>query len=112
MTTSSRPVRTIIKVISIATDAERRRAFSERARDANIPWGFFDACTSLAPALTYDEELTIVRRGRPLQKSELGCYSSHYSIWAEFLASDADQLIVLEDDTLVDWGYLRRVVEH
>ncbi len=46
------------------------------------------------------------------QRAELGCFSSHYSLWQELLAGGADQVIVLEDDVLVDWVYLRRVAEH
>jgi glycosyl transferase, family 25 len=105
-------MRTTIRVISLARDPQRRVAFTERAQATNVAWSFFDACTSLSPALTYDEEQAIVRRGRPMMPAELGCYSSHYSTWVEFLASSAEQLIVMEDDTLIDWEYLRKVAEH
>jgi glycosyl transferase, family 25 len=112
MQVPTRMTRTTIRVISLAGDQQRRRAFAERAQGTALPWSFFDACTSLSPALRYDEKEAIVRRGRPLLPAELGCYSSHYTTWVEFLASDADQLIVMEDDTLIDWEYLRRVTEH
>ena len=41
---------------------------------------------------------------------ELGCYASHYAAWTAFLESEADQLLVLEDDTIVDWGFLEKLV--
>jgi glycosyl transferase family 25 len=39
---------------------------------------------------------------------ELGCYSSHYHAWLELLRSTASQMIVLEDDTIVDWSFLEK----
>jgi glycosyl transferase, family 25 len=112
MQNQPRAMRTTIRVISLATDQQRRAAFQERARGATLPWSYFDACTNLAPDITYDEDLAIVCRGRPLTRAELGCFSSHYSLWQELLAGGADQVIVLEDDVLVDWVYLQRVAEH
>ena len=44
--------------------------------------------------------------------AELGCYTSHYKAWEEFIASDADQLIVMEDDVLVDWTIIARLARH
>jgi len=109
---NARKVRTMVRVISRVTDTDRRVSFRERAAGASLPWRFFDACTELASHLTYDEDEVIVRRGRPLTRGELGCYSSHTKVWLEFLASEDDQLIVLEDDTLVDWGFLEDVARH
>ena len=42
---------------------------------------------------------------------ELGCYSSHYAAWTAFLASGAPQLVVLEDDTIVDWNFLVKLAK-
>jgi glycosyl transferase family 25 len=50
--------------------------------------------------------------GGALRAAELGCYSSHYTIWRDFLASAHDQLVVLEDDVVVDWGYLEFLAGH
>ena len=77
-----------------------------------MPWKFFDALTAQAATLGYDETAAIVRRGRPLSRAELGCYSSHFTVWSEFLSSDDDQLIVLEDDVVVDWRYLEVLAAH
>jgi glycosyl transferase, family 25 len=99
-------------VISLAEDHERRTAFSDHAQKAQMAWQFFDAHKELQNGLAYDETKAIVRRGRKLISAELGCYSSHYATWCDFLQSDADQLIVLEDDVLVDWEFLARVAQH
>jgi hypothetical protein len=63
------------------------------------------------PRLEHDPDEAIVAKGRPMYPGELGCYASHYAAWTSFLESDADQLLVLEDDTIVDWGFLAAMVE-
>jgi glycosyl transferase family 25 len=97
---------TIIRVISLAAATERRAAFRDRARNASVDWTFLDALRELPEGLTYDEDEAIVAKGRPLQPAELGCYGSHWTVWQQFLKSDADRVIVLEDDVVVDWKYL------
>ncbi len=46
----------------------------------------------------YDDLGTQEVLGRRLLNSELGCYLSHYGCVEKFLKSDADYLVVLEDD--------------
>jgi glycosyl transferase family 25 len=103
---------TLIRVVSLVTDRERREQFAERARGSAVEWAFFDAHTSLEEPLIYDARLTALRRGRQLSAGELGCYSSHYAVWKAFVASSYDQLIVMEDDAWVDWDFLERVAHH
>jgi glycosyl transferase family 25 len=105
------PIRTGISVISLAADSDRRGAFLRNAAMADVEWRFFDACTGLAPGLTYDPAESDVAWGRRLTQGELGCYASHFSLWQNLLASDLDQLIILEDDLLVDWGFIRLMLD-
>lgn len=100
---------TLVLVISLADAAERRAGFAERARHTTVPWKFFDAHRELGGGLTYRPEDAVVAKGRPLMPGELGCYSSHYHAWLALLDSPARQLIVLEDDTIVDWTFLERL---
>jgi glycosyl transferase family 25 len=110
-TSMLRPVKTLVKVISMK-DSERRELFRNRALGPNVEWSFFDAQVGVAPGLRYDERRTLINLGNTLSDGELGCYSSHYMLWQELLQdADASQMIVLEDDTLVDWAYLARLVE-
>jgi len=102
-------VETRVVVISLPDATERRAAFAERARGTTLSWSFFDAHRELGPALTYDPEEAIIAKGRPMFPGELGCYSSHYYAWLEFLESGLHQMIVLEDDTIVDWAFLRKL---
>lgn len=100
---------TLVLVISLPDAAERRAGFAERARGTTLPWRFFDAHRELGPGLTYRPEDAIVAKGRPLMPGELGCYSSHYHAWLALLDSGAPQMIVLEDDTIVDWTFLEKL---
>lgn len=98
-----------VVVISM-TDAEKRRAaFTARAQGAQVPWRFFDARTGLAEGLTYDVQAVERNKGRELTKGELGCYSSHFSVWQEMSRNSVPQCIVLEDDVIADWAFLARL---
>jgi glycosyl transferase family 25 len=97
---------TLVLVISLPDAKERRAGFAERARDTRLPWRFFDAHRELGAGLTYHPDEAVVAKGRPLMPGELGCYSSHYHAWLTLLDSRAPQMIVLEDDTIVDWTFL------
>lgn len=102
--------RTKVVVISLPDAAARRATFTERARGTTIQWTWFDAHRELAPGLTHDPDEAIVAKGRPMYPGELGCYSSHYAAWETFLDSGEAQMLVLEDDTIVDWGFLEKLV--
>ncbi len=102
--------RTSTVVISLPDAAERRAAFTERARGTAVSWAWFDAHRELAPPLSYTQDDAIVAKGRPMFPGELGCYSSHYAAWQAFLTTSTVQLLVLEDDTIVDWGFLEKLV--
>jgi len=103
-------MRTSIVVISLPDAADRRALFAARAAGTSLTWRWFDARRELGPGLEHDPDEAIVAKGRPLYPGELGCYASHYAAWQEFLQGDADQLLVLEDDTIVDWGFLAKAV--
>lgn len=99
----------MIRVISLARDVERREVFRAEAAGSSLPWSFFDAHTGVGGAIVHDSRLPALRRGRMLSPAELGCYSSHCAIWVEFLESTERQLVVLEDDTWVDWRFLENL---
>lgn len=101
---------TRVVVISLPDAAGRRATFAERARGTALQWSWFDAHRQLAPGLTHDPDEALVAKGRPMYPGELGCYSSHYTAWERFLETEASQLLVLEDDTIVDWGFLEKLV--
>lgn len=105
------PATTEIFVVSLADAVDRRAAFADRARDADVAWRFFDACTDRPDTLRLDEAAVRRNKGRALTRGEIGCYASHFSIWEDIVARGVAQAIVLEDDTIVDWAYLARLAQ-
>lgn len=101
---------TVVIVISLKEAATRRASMELRLTRAGFDWQFLDAHRALAGGLTYDQRDAWIAKGRPLVPQELGCYSSHYAAWTRFLASDAQQLLVLEDDVDGDWQYVQEVL--
>jgi glycosyl transferase family 25 len=100
---------TLVRVISLPDAAGRRVGFTDRARGTSLPWTFFDAHRELGTGLTYHPDDAVLAKGRPLMTGELGCYSSHFHAWQTLLESPAAQMIVLEDDTIVDWSFLEKL---
>jgi glycosyl transferase, family 25 len=101
-------VKTAIYVVSLLESADRREQFTRdyAAAQAEVPWQFFDAHTTMSPRLRYSERDAIVAKGRALYPRELACYSSHYATWQKMLDEGADQLLVVEDDVVLDWRFV------
>lgn len=57
---------------------------------------------ALSEFINYNDDQTNKVLGRSLMNSELGCYLSHYGCAEKFLATDADYLVVLEDDLKIN----------
>lgn len=90
----------------------RRRVFAESAERQGVrrAWSFYPARTTLSSRLGYDPAQVVVTRGRELHPRELACYSSHFEAWHSFLETDAQQLLVLEDDVQLDWRFVDMVI--
>ena len=102
---------TAVRVISMDNAHDRRTRFSNDAKDARVDWAYFDALRQPEHPLVHDKASVLVHTGRPLRPGEIGCYSSHYSLWRWFLDSDNQQLLVFEDDVIVDWAAIRILCE-
>lgn len=63
----------------------------------------------LASFENYDDVATQQTLGRRLLNSELGCYLSHYGCAEKFLQTDADYLVVLEDDMKITTDFKKSV---
>ena len=101
-------VSTTVKVISLA-NSRRREEFSQAAADARLPWEFFDGYAQIAQPLRYSPEDAIRHTGRALTPGEIGCYTSHFKLWEDFLRSPSQQLVVMEDDVIADWKAVERL---
>lgn len=106
-------VETLISVISLSDAMSRRRVFAESAERQGVrrAWSFYPARTTLSSRLSYDPAHVVVTRGREIHPRELACYSSHFEAWHSFLKTNAQQLLVLEDDVQLDWGFVDRVID-
>ena len=101
-------VSTTVKVISLSNSV-RRKEFSQAAADASLPWEFFDGYAQIAQPLRYSPEDAVRRFGRPLTPGEIGCYTSHFKLWEDFLCSPSQQLVVMEEDVIADWKAVERL---
>lgn len=77
---------------SIGWEFERFLAFDGRGK-------------SLDSFPEYDDHRTQHLNGRSLLNSEIGCYLSHYNCAEKFLTTDADYLVVLEDDMQISTSF-------
>jgi len=104
------PAPVTVKIVSLAGAEARRRQMQAQLSSLPIPWAFFDAHTAPSPPLVLHEETWRRINGRPLETSEIGCYSSHFTLLCEHAAKpDSDILIVLEDDAILDPDFFHDV---
>lgn len=88
----------------INLDGSHERLESAKKQLDQIAWEFerfpaFDGRgKNLADFERYDDAQARSILGRSLLNSEIGCYLSHYNCVVKFLQTDADFLVVLEDD--------------
>ena len=96
------------------SDARLARA-TEQLNQSSMTFERFSAYDGRGKALSefpdYNESQTQKLLGRTLLNSELGCYLSHYGCVEQFLRSDADYLVVLEDDMKIATDFQQRVDE-
>ena len=103
------PPRVLVRVISLPGSVERRARMAEQLDATGLDWRFFDGWRTPPPELPYDPARARIVRGRVLTPGELGCFASHWVLWADFLFnSDADLLLALEDDLLLDPVFFQR----
>lgn len=89
-------------LINLDDSKERLQQATEQLHDANI---FFERVSAFDgrginpnSIKEYDEKASLAYMGRVLKGGELGCHFSHLDCVKQFLTSDADYALVLEDD--------------
>ncbi|MDV2469855.1 glycosyltransferase family 25 protein [Acinetobacter chinensis] len=89
-------------LINLDGSDDRLARATAQLNDVNWPFQRFSAYDGRGKALADFENHDVAETqrliGRSLLNSELGCYLSHYGCAEKFLKSDADYLVVLEDD--------------
>ncbi|MFV5523704.1 glycosyltransferase family 25 protein [Acinetobacter variabilis] len=99
-------MKVVTYLINLDGSDQRLEQATQQLNAVKWPFERFTAFDGRGKALTefsqYDDQGTQELLGRRLMNSELGCYLSHYGCTEKFLTTDADYLIVLEDDMKID----------
>lgn len=101
-----------IKTYLINLDGSNARLSKATEQLNAAGWDFerYSACDGRGKSLNefenYDHQAALNILGRGLLSSELGCYLSHYGCVEKFLHTDADYLVVLEDDLKITQDFL------
>lgn len=105
-----------INCISLADQPERRTYMRQQFEHYALPYRFFDAIRVASPdaqdsnwPAIYDRKQRLAYSGVDLRPGEMGCYLSHRAVWTEFLASDDEQCLILEDDVGLSPDFTRVV---
>ncbi|MDG6262589.1 hypothetical protein GNY91_01150 [Glaesserella parasuis] len=96
----------LVKVISLKNEIEKRQNVINELKDT-MNFSFFDAIDGRnLLSMKYFKYLRMLK-GRAKKRgyitpSELGCTLSHFSVYHDFLNSDKEWLLVLEDDITIN----------
>lgn len=92
----------MVLLINLPRSADRRSRMQQRLADIGLAYQLLPAVDGREqwPALLPSVDLKAFERhaGGDVLPGEIGCYHSHLQAWRQFLASDAQVLLVLEDD--------------
>lgn len=92
----------MVLLINLPRSTERRARMEQRLHELGLAWEWLPAVDGrerwdeLKP--TVDIPAFERHVGRDVLPGEVGCYHAHLKAWRHFLASDAQVLLVLEDD--------------
>lgn len=100
----------MVLLINLPRSVERRARMEERLTELGLAYELLPAVDGRAQ---WDELLSSVNVdafqrhvGRDVLPGEVGCYHSHLQAWRRFLASEAQALLVLEDDMVFHADFL------
>lgn len=102
-------------VINLPDSIDRRARVVSSLRAADVPHCLVQAVDGRARHATdfefYDDRACRMRHGRGLSGAEVACYLSHLTALHAFVASNASEALVLEDDVGVPSDATARVAE-
>ncbi|EPF73673.1 glycosyltransferase family 25 protein [Acinetobacter indicus] len=108
-------MKVVTYLINLEGSDERLKNATEILSSQDVEFIRFPAVDGRGKALTefkdYNDEKAKQVMGRSLLNAEIGCYLSHIGCIHQFLASDADYLIVLEDDMVLENDYKKTIYE-
>jgi len=98
-------------LINLDRDTGRRARMETQLTSLGLPFTRFAAINGKdhvaelakrADAAAYARNM-----GSPILPGKMGCYASHIAVWEEFLASDRDVALILEDDVVFHDDFMR-----
>ena len=102
-------MKVVTYLINLDGSDERLSRAVSQLESVNWPFERFSAYDGRGKLLTefmdYDDLISQDVLGRSLLNAELGCYLSHYGCVEKFLTTDADYLVVLEDDMQIAFDF-------
>jgi len=96
-------------LINLDRNPERLKFMSKQLKEQGIEFERLQAIDgrSYVFSKVYDESLCIKKNGHPMTNGEKGCALSHINAYEEFLNSNSDYLLVLEDDIELPLDFFR-----
>lgn len=102
-------MKVVTYLINLNGSNERLESAKQQLQQIDWPFERFSAYDGRGISITdfqdYDDQQSKKTSGRSLINSEIGCYLSHYQCVEKFLQTDADYLIVLEDDMQISTNF-------
>jgi len=95
-----------VRIISLAGSPRRAAMACQFGGVPGLDWSFFDALRVLPDGLAYDQAAARRLIRRELTGGEVGCFASHAALWRELVERGDAAVVVLEDDVLIDPGFL------
>ena len=92
-------------VICLDREIDRRKRIKDHLDSLGVLFSFINAVDGQQLNETdlkerYSETLAIKSKGRPLAKSEVGCYLSHTSIWDNMVQNNIQKALIVESDAV------------
>lgn len=105
-----------IFIINLLRDIDKKSHIMAMLKPLNVNYQFFEAVdgkqlTQLEIAKIYDQKKAKKLRKRDLVVGELGCSLSHLGIYKKMIAEGIERAIILEDDAVLEDGFLQVINE-
>ncbi len=105
-----------IFIINLLRDVDKKNHIIKILKPLNLSYEFFEAVdgkqlSESAINKIYDSKAAKKENGKDLTVGEIGCSLSHLGIYKQMLAEDIKQAIILEDDAIIEDGFLQVISE-
>jgi len=103
-----------IKIINLKADIDRKITMTEQFDNLKLEYSFFDAIDGGVYNLTDNERqyLSAVDYDINTQKGVVGCFLSHIRVLEEFIKTDDNYLVVVEDDIIISNINIQNIISN